>query len=80
MDFVDNERGKFPPACSLALLSPWSAAIGSRASLPDTPSPRSSAPKTPDAGAEPRKFLHYNYISEYEKKYKSKSLLSTMLN
>ncbi len=48
--------------------------------LPDTPSPRSSAPKTPDAGAEPRKFLHYNYISEYEKKYKSKSLLSTMLN
>ncbi|WP_290735914.1 MULTISPECIES: hypothetical protein, partial [unclassified Fibrobacter] len=48
--------------------------------LPDTPSPRGSAPKTPDAGAEPRKFLHYNYISEYEKKYKSKSLLSTMLN
>lgn len=44
-------RGKSPPRYSLALLSPWSAAIGSRASLPDTPSPKGSAPKTPQRPA-----------------------------
>ena len=53
-----------PPACSLALLSPWSAAIGSRASLPAPPlralrrrpaTPRLTPPKchAPLDGASP---------------------------
>lgn len=64
-----------PPFHLVGEASPWLA-------LRCSPPPLLRAPplKPWEAGTEPRKFLHYNYISEYEKKYKNKPLLSAMLN